>query len=433
MNNLASAQSWYFQSQSDVLTINDYTKRVGVKQPNPQHTLDVNGDISASNILSINVVTDNAFIHDVTGCNLSYSNIVAEHVVIDNCFSLSNYTNYIDASQGVIDDLHCITVTTSSNVRVGSNLALLNTWLNQPCPIPSAGTLFGFSLGGGGWIDPSWIKPQNDFMGILDSMWNLAQTGWDIATFGNSVFNPDKTIGNDLKDALKETLDGGDSNDVGKIYVDWGNVKHKPLYADKVNYNVGVKGNLYLNEAQSLYSLNSSYFSVGNQLNMNMTSSNGAVKLLDVGTKEAFFNTLNIGSNVYISVNSNSVKINNYMFSSNAITNSNASISFSNDTVGITKLNTSNVSTSNILCQNFTVNNTGIWANLANPLLTQQMFDANGTFKGTVTKAQITDLEALDLGKLADGLVSWNSFSSANVPSIFDPFVAVTSPLYEIV
>ena len=91
------------------------------------------------------------------------------------------------------------------------------------------------------------------------------------------------------------------------------------------------------------------------------------------------------------------------------------------------------MSSSNLNCQTITLNNTGIWANLGNPLLAQQLFDANGAFKGTITKSQVTDLEALDLGKLADGVLSWTGFSSTSIPSIYDPFVAVTSPLYEIV
>lgn len=414
MNN---PMDWYFTKDSEVVFVDEDTQRVGILEENPQYTLDVKGNVSASNIYGLNAIIP--FIQN----ELLLGNIVNTQ---------SNITDYIQATQGEIETIDCVSLNAMSNVVVGSNLAILNTYLNRECPIPNQGKIFGFALGGG-WIDPSWIKPQSDFTETLNALWDFAQTGWDIASFANSVFNPDKTIGNDLKDALKDALDGGDSNDLNKIYVDWGNVKSKPLYADKVNYNVGVKGNLYLNEAQSLYSLNSSYFSLGNQLNMNMTSSNGAVKLLDVGTKEMYLNTLNIGSNVYFSVNSNIAKINNYTFTSNAISNSNIAISFANNAVGISNLITSNLSSSNIVCQAYTINNTGIWTNINNPLLSQQLFDANGTFKGTVTKSQITDLEALDMGKLADGILSWTGFSSEAIPSIFDPFISVSAPLYEIV
>lgn len=409
-------QDYYFQKDSDVLFVNEDTQRVGILNSNPAYTLDIDGNVSASNIFGLNAV-------------IPY--IQNEVLLADVVNAQSNITDYIQATNGDIDHINCVSLHAMSNVVIGSNLAILNTYLNRECPIPQQGTLFGFSLGGG-WIDPSWIKTDNDYMETLNALWDLGQTGWDIAQFVNSVFNPDKTIGNDLADALKDALDGGDSNDLNKIYVDWGNVKSKPLYADKTNYNVGVKGNLYLNEAQSLYSLNSSYFSLGNQLNMNMTSSNGAVKLLDVGTKEIYLNTLNIGSNVYMSINSNSVKLNSYTLSSNAITNSNASVTFSNDTVGIIKLSTSNVLASNVVCQTFTINDTGIWANISNPLLSSKIFDANGVFQGTVTKSQITDLEALDMGKLADGILSWNGYSSTAIPSLFDPFVAVSAPLFSV-
>jgi hypothetical protein len=414
---LSSHMDYYFQKDSDVLFVNEDTQRVGILNSNPDYTLDIDGNVSASNILALNAIVP--FIQN-------------ELLLGDVVNTQSNITDYIQATSGDIDHINCISLNALSNVVIGSNLAILNTYLNRECPIPQQGTLFGFSLGGG-WIDPSWIKTDNDFSETLNALWDLGQTGWDIAQFVNSVFNPDKTIGNDLADALKEALSDGDSNSEGKIYVDWGNVKKKPIFANKTTHDVGVKGNLYLNEAQSLYGLNSAYFSLGNELSLQVTSTSNAEKILDIGTKEAYLNSLNIGSNVYMSINSNAVKLNNYTLSSNAITNSNASVTFLNDTVGIIKLSTSNVSASNVVCQTYTINNTGIWTNLGNPLLSQQLFDANGVFKGTVTKSQITDLEALDMGKLADGILSWNGYSSTSIPSLFDPFTTVSAPLYNII
>jgi hypothetical protein len=240
MNSVASAQSWYFQKSGNVLFVNERTKRVGILERNPAFTLDINGDVSASNILGVNAVIP--FIQN-------------DVLIGDVIASQSNLTDYIQAGYGDIEHIDCVSLHAMSNVVVGSNLAMLNTYLNQECPIPQQGSIFGFSLGGG-WIDPSWIRTDNDFGETLSSLWDLAQTGHDLFNFAQSVLKPnDGGLGDELKNKLDEALDGGDETNENKIYVDWGNVKHKPIYADKLTNNVAIKGNSYISMKHGVFTV----------------------------------------------------------------------------------------------------------------------------------------------------------------------------------
>jgi hypothetical protein len=438
MNNTVSqGQSYFFKSESETLFVDEYQKRVGILNRNPQYTLDIAGDmyavdVSACNVVATNVLGDNGDVTNIVGSNLSYSNIEGYNLNATNIISASNFTSYLEGNVANIDEIQCVNLTAASNVYAGSNLALLNTWINQECPIPSQGSLFGFSLGGG-WIDPSWLKVDNDFMETLDSLWNLAQTGFDLFNLVQGLVKPDGGLADDLKDKLKDALEGGGSN-ADKIYVAWENVKKKGIYVNGTTGDVGVKGGLYLNEAQSIYSLPSLNYYTGYELNLDIASTTGADKLIDVGTKEAYLNTLNIGSNVYMSVNSNAIRLHNFRLTSNAITNSNTSMKFLNSNIiEIQDLHTSNLTSSNVTTNiaqvgNFYVSTNGLYyGNPNNPFSSYQVLDGQGYYKLSIPKSQITDLEALNIQKLADGVLEWTGFNSSIAPYI-DPFQMSSIP-----
>lgn len=389
MNN--NSQDWYFQKDSDVLFIDEDMQRVGILNSNPDYTLDINGNISASNILGLNA-------------NIPF--IQNELLLGDVVNAQSNITDYIQATIGDIEHVDCVSLNAMSNVVVGSNLAILNTYLNQECPIPQQGSIFGYSLGGG-WIDPSWIKTDNDFGETLSSLWDLFQSGYDLFNFAQSVLKPnDGGLGDELKNTLDDALDGGDSNDTGKLYVDWGNVKHKPIYADKLTNNVAIKGNLYLNEAQSIYSVNSSYLTVGNNLNLDLTSTSNASKILDVGTHDAFLHDVT-ASNIIVTSNLQSTEIN----ADDIITNT--------------------LSGNSIRVGDFYVRSDGIfYGNPDIPLESKQIINSVGDFIGTVNKSQIIDLEAFNLAALADGTLVFGSFGETNI--LNDPFNFVSTPLFSV-
>ena len=435
-------QDYFFEKQSEVLFIDEDTQRVGILKDAPQYTLDVLGDISGSNVITTNIIANNGLINTVMSSNIISGDVETETIQTTSIFSQcnisqSNFNEYIEANLGVINDIHCSSLVAYSNINclsnvvIGSNLAILNTYLNHECPLPNQGTILGWSLGGG-WIHPSWIQTESDFTDTLQTLFDLAQTGYDLYDAISKLVNTDNTIADELKNQLDDALNGGDSNDQNKLYVDWGNLRKKPIYADKTNYNVGIKGNLYIGEGQSIYSLNSAYLSLGNELNLNMTSTSNANKILDVGTKEFYANTINVGSNIYLSVNSNVIKLNHFNLSNNSIINSNVNITFSNNSVSVSTLNTSNITTSNVKIGNYTITTDGIYIFYDDLLQKQKIIDTNGKYLSTITKSQITDLEALNLNALTDGVLQWTPYSSITNQSYIDPFANITTPIYEI-
>lgn len=393
MNN--NSQDWYFKKDSDVLFVDEDTQRVGILNSNPEYTLDISGNISASNILGLNAIIP--FIQN-------------ELLLGDVVNAQSNITDYIQATIGDIEHIDSVSLHAMSNVVVGSNLAILNTYLNQECPIPQQGTLFGFSLGGG-WIDPSWIKTNNDYMETLSTLWDLAQTGYDLFNFAQSVLKPNGGgLGDELKNKLDEALDGGDSNDQSKLYVDWGNLSKKPIYADKANYNVGIKGGLYLNESQSIYSINSANFSIGNELNLNMTSTSNASKILDVGTHDAFLHDIT-ASNIIVTSNLQATEIN----ASEIITNT--------------------IAGNSVRVGEFYIRSDGVfYGNPDIPFESKQIFNSVGDFMGTVNKSQLIDLEAFNFNSICDGTLVWTGYGDVVGNTLFnDPFAAsINQPIFSV-
>lgn len=383
-------QDYYFQKSSDVLFIDEDVKRVGVLNETPQYTLDVDGTINTSNIL---------------GINASLSNIQADLVVVDTIVAGSNLSEFVQADNAVIENVECVNIQASSNVVIGSNIALLNTFINRECPIPSQGSVMGWSLGGG-WIHSSWIRVDNDFGAFVEGLLNLGQTGYDIFQAIQRVFDPDGKLGDGLKDELQDALDGGDSNDLKKIFVDWGNVKAKPLYADKTTKDVAIKGNLYLNEAQSIYSVNSSYLTLGNNLNLELISTFNADKILDVGTKHAYLNDVTT-SNIIVTSNLQSTEIN----ANEIITNT--------------------LSGNSVRVGDFYLNDNGIYrGDPNNPLASVLIIGSDGLYKSTIDKGQITDLESFSLNAISDGTLIWTGYGDVVGNELLnDPFL-IQNPLF---
>lgn len=447
MNSVSSAQSWFFMNTtSQVLFVNDYTKRVGIKQPNPQYTLDVNGDISCSNIVAINALIQDKLESDtiVSASNftlfLQTSNALIDDTLISNkVISGSNLTDYIESQEGVINDVHCSTLTAYSNIQchsnvvIGSNLAILNTYLNSPCPFPGEANYFGFS--DEGWIHSSWIHTDPSMMELLGKLWDIGAAGWDIFDAVKDVytyFNPASTGGglaDQMQQDLSDALNGGDSNDQGKVYVDWQNLNNKPLYANKTTKQIGLNGDIYLDESKSLYSINSSYLTNGTRNNLTLLSTSNAEKLVDIGTKQAYLNGLSIGTSISMSNNSNiPVRLHNFTLTSNAIVNSNAIITFNSNSVSIDTLYTSSNISSFIKCGNFYLRNDGLYyGDPSNPLTSYQILDGNGTYVGSIYSSQVIGYDALNVDKLKDGVISWNGL---NIATSIDPFASMGNPLY---
>lgn len=324
-------EDYFYQHNQQVLFVDEVNDSVGILTDGltPMTTLDVRGDISSCNVYGDTLIFNAGAITEIGCMDLQANSNI-------HCNTLTAYSNvqsqYIHADHNI----------TGCNIIASSSLGMLGTSLSNLCPKPSSGTIMGFSLGGG-VIDPSWLKVSSDFTSIMSSMFDLAQLGYDIASAIKGIANPAGTAGlaNDLKqnidDALSQLDESPDSN---QIAVSFWNVKNRPFVAT-TTFDMGVKGDLYLNESKSIYSLNSSKYIANYNNNQSFLNTTGKDLLLNVGTKQAYLNELYVGCNTYIGL-SNQFKINNWVFTSNVISCSSASntlssiqFSTSNNWIGV--------------------------------------------------------------------------------------------------
>lgn len=393
MNN--NSQDWYFQKDSDVLFVDEDTQRVGILQPNPLYTLDINGNISASNILGVNAV-------------IPY--IQNEVLLGDVVNSQSNISDYIEATTAEIDHIDCVSLNAMSNVVVGSNLAILNTYLNQECPFPGEANFFGFN--DQGWIHSSWIHTDPDMMELLGKLWDIGAAGWDIFDAVKDLYtyvNPNATgITDQMLEDLSDALNDGETDSNKKVYVSWDNLNNKPVYADKISNRIGLKGDLYIDESKSIYSLNSSYITSGQRNNLTIISTLNADKILDVGSKHAYLNDITT-SNIIVTSNLQSPSI----VADDIITNK--------------------LSGNSVRVGDFYVRSDGIFfGNPDIPLESKQIINNVGDFVGTVNKSQIIDLEAFSLSAASDGTLVWTGYGDVVGNELLnDPF-AFQIPLYNV-
>lgn len=387
-----TSQDWYFQTSSRVLFVDEDNEKVGILNSNPQYTLDVNGTINTSNLLTINTIADY-----IEGSNAIISTI--------------------EGDNAVIDDINCVRLTATSNVSASnlisySNLKLLNTWISDECPKPNQGTLFGFSLGGG-HIPTSWLKVDTDWEEFLGSTWNALQSGYDLFTLARSIFDEEGKLADELKEALDDAFDNG------LVKVPWGSVKQKPIFVGELTKNVAIAGELYLSESKNIYSVNENNYSSANpDGNLDLTTSAGRKKIIDVGNQEMFMKNIT-SSNIATS----------NLTASNVLITSN---------LQVTEINTNNIITGSVSsvdlvrCGEFYITPNGVYVgNPINPLTSQLVIDAQGNYKGTIPKSQITDLEGFSFNALTDGTLFWNGYGSTTNPLLNDPF-QIGTPLFNV-
>lgn len=447
MNN---SQDWYFNKESEVLYVDEDAQRVGVLTETPQYTLDVKGDISASNVITTNVIANNGLINTVMSSNIISGDVETETIQTTSIFSQcnisqSNFTEYTEANLGVINDIHCSSLVAYSNIHclsnvvIGSNLAILNTYLNSPCPFPGEANYFGWN--DQGWIHSSWIHTDPDMMELLGKLWDIGAAGWDIFDAVKDVYsylNPTSASGalaDDMKNTLNDALDQIDENPASnQLSVSFWNLNNRPFVAT-TNYDLGVKADLYLNESKSIYSLNGSYFVPNYKNNQTLLTTSGKDLILNVGTKQLFINELNIGSNVYVSKNSNNVILKNFTLTNNAILNSNASLTFNSNSILIDTLINNNINTSNLIGQNikvgsYTINSTGVYTDYDDILLRKKVLDNQGNYLGSIYSSQVIGWESIDTNKLKDGVIQFNGFN--NSLNTINPFQNIDNALYVI-
>jgi hypothetical protein len=194
-----------------------------------------------------------------------------------------------------------------------------------------------------GMIDQSWLRKPLSAKDVLTDLWNLAEAGIDIAEAIadlSGFLDPAQTvIPQALLDALDEALSGGNedgSPDSNSVYCSWSNLRNKPIAVSGLD--IGMKGDLYIDESKSLYSINSGYITKSGRDNLTITSTSIRDKLIDIGTKDFFpnklifggnsnlyldSNTIKLGSNIYFNSSNTEFKIQDWNFTSNTVSCSN--------------------------------------------------------------------------------------------------------------
>jgi hypothetical protein len=297
-------QQYWFNVPSDPIlpdvTDNSNLTLVGINNSNPQYTLDVGGNTRTSNLI-VNGLIQSSNLLNTAAIESTYvdaSYITASNVVASNMETnqLHFYSSNYSPSNFSLSNFHDMMWMNGYNMseafpNTGGTLDV-DWWFNverQNAP-----------------IHPSWII---DDQNILSDLWELAETGVDIAEAIAEVagfFDPAQSIiPQAVLDALDKALSAGDeslSNSNSNVaYVSWSNLKSKPLAISGLD--LGVKGDIYIDESKSIKTVNSSYLTKSGRDNLNFISKSNAETVINLGTREFFPNKVSLGSNLYIDSN----------------------------------------------------------------------------------------------------------------------------------
>ena len=288
--------------------------------------IDVLKSISTSNL----AVSSQAVINNVSTSNIVVNNEAVIH-------SIDAYTVDVEANI-TSSNADFFKLNARSNLYWGCN-SLYDTYPEDPSDWDD---LIPFQGDYQGMIDQSWIRKPLTAKDVLTDMWDLAEAGIDIAEVIADVsgfLDPAQSvIPQAMLDALDSALSGGNedgSPDSNSVYVSWSNLRDKPIAFNGLD--TGVKGDLYIDETKSIYSINSANLSKMGRNNLSIISASVRDKLIDVGTKDFYPNILNfgnsnlyldsntikLGSNIYFNTSNTDFKIQNWNFTSNTVSCSN--------------------------------------------------------------------------------------------------------------
>ena len=303
------------------ITDNSNLHHVGINTTNPAYDLDVNGNTQTTNLIVNGLIQSSNILN--TGV-IQTDDIIASNILTCN----------VDTRL-----LHIYSSNLSSNVALSNFHHLM--WMNgytMSEPFPNTGNLdidWWFNTErSNAPIHPSWIQDDGN---ILSDLWSAAELGIDtleILTEMGQFFDPaQSTIPANLANALADALSGGNddptSTDSNSVYVSWSNLIDKPIAID--NSLVGLKGDIYLDEARSIYSLNSAFLTPQGRNNLKVISTVGRDKLIDIGTKDFFPNSVVWGnSNIWLNASNTDFKIQNWNFSASSITCTNQNTYYQN-------------------------------------------------------------------------------------------------------
>lgn len=280
--------NYFFKTPSIITEIYE-VPAVGINNENPDFTLDVGGNIQASNLIIKEYIG---------GCNIEATEFI----------------------QGKI-------------VNAGSNLLWNGYSLYDPCPVDDGSwdiIPFKEDLG---MIHESWIRKPTSAETIFEDLYNLAGAAVDIYSLLSSLNDwlagatPAATLaaglpaalaaglaggitGSALKDALDSLLDdeGDLASESNQVRVAWNNIKNRPI---ATNINIfGTDRDVYLNNDRFIKLVNSGNFTTDSRNNKILNSTAGAINFIDLGNRKIYANQLHIGNNSNLTINSNNLSFN---------------------------------------------------------------------------------------------------------------------------
>jgi hypothetical protein len=361
------AQQYFFNTTatSEVLFVNEDTKRVGINEPNPSFSLDVKSDVDlAGTLYSCNIQN----IGLIGTHQLTAPTIVGDYIGSSNIFNSATIdTEFLVAtdvgsSNIYSSNIYATNYLQSKIVNAGSDIQVSGYSFQNKCPWDREEFHFPFTAETG-YIDISWLKTPVSAGTVLSDIWNLAGTGMDIAGLlydAYQLFNAnaaESAAQQALRDMLEEALNGQSSNGLSsnKISVSWSNLKNVPIAAK--NNDIGVRGDMIVADAQSLKVIGANQFSRVSALNNMQMDLANPTTIMNFGTQEAWLKGLNIGSNVWINNSNKSFRLQDWSFGSNTISNYSSNINLINDTnlIGNLSITSSNLNyNSNLLTSKIT-------------------------------------------------------------------------------
>lgn len=408
-----TSSSWYYDRSSEVLFINEDTHKVGINNNAPQYELHVDGNVFAT----------------------GYCNLPA-FAMSNNIYPTANFGSNLSVWSSNIASYSSNNMVLNSTIVGVSNISTSNVNLNtlQRNGINVIGT--------DGKIDYTWLKNAPQFSNdntlaiaglLLGSLGILGLAGQQLLT--------NNGLGTLLQDDILKKL-GGDENvedyipEGDDIFIHYNNITFSPLFTKRGKSEVGLNSNLYMSDRAKLCSITHDDLLPYDSGKTKRIVANPQYKVVyDFATDKLTCDEI---LSLY--------EINTQDITASNIITSNLTTDFNLITSNLTASNiiTSNLTASNIIVSstfdasqvkvgNFYITPSGVFVgNPSNPFTSFQVLDSVGNYKGSIAKSQINDLEALNLQNLADGVVSYNGFSSSTNPLFLEPFSFNMNSLFEV-
>lgn len=391
-----SGISWYYQRKSDVLFVDEDTKRVGIDNSNPSYELDVLGAINAVTYCNLPTFALSNNIYPLITSTTITSQYASNQIPIVSSIAVYGSNTSTWASNNLISTSNQITL---------SNLNLLQTLKFNNSNIIETDGKIDYTK----WLKNAPSYTSNNTLGVAGIV--LGATGI-LSSLGSSILKGDGKLGDTLFDDLTEKM-GNDATDDSydpdttdsNLKLHWNAILHPPIYQNKGSKEIGFGSNIYIENNSKIFGIN--------KLEL-LEYDNGRYKRITTNpsTDKVFYDFSN--ETLYCKT----------IINEDDIYGSNVYIKYI-DTSNITS---SNINASQVKIGNYYQNSTGLYVgNPNNPFTSYQVLDENGNYKLSIQSSQVTGWEAIDTNKLKDGVLSWNGL---NTSTTIDPFNSVSNPLY---